>query len=105
MNIDNIVEVLKSNAEKHPNDSRQIIKYKNNVIFGNEFGVILSNVDGKIFEVFIHATINKEVISQIVYTTFNNINEANKLYEELEEYIINNDIKSIIDRIQKRDKK
>ena len=101
MNIDNIVEILKTNAEKHPNDSRQIIKYKNNVIYGNEFGVILSNVDDKIFEVFIHATINKEVISQILYTTFNNIYEANKFYEELEEYIINNDIKSIIERIQK----
>ena len=101
MNIDNIVEVLKSNAEKHPNDSRQIIKYKNNVIYGSEFGVILSNVDDKIFEVYIHATINKEVISQISYTTFNNIYEANKLYEELERYIVNNDIKSIIDRIQK----
>ena len=101
MNIDDIIEVLKSNAEKHPNDNRQIIKYKNNVIYGNEFGVILSNVDDKIFEVFIHATINKEVVSQILYTTFNNIYEANKLYEELEGYIVNNDIKSIIDRIQK----
>lgn len=101
MNVDNIIKVLKSNAKKHPNDSRQIIKYKNNVIYGNEFGVILSNVDDKIFEVFIHATINKEVVSQILYTTFNNIYEANKLYEELEGYIVNNDIKSIIDRIQK----
>ena len=43
MDTDRIVEILKSNEVKHPNDSRQIIKHKNNILYGNQIGVVLSN--------------------------------------------------------------
>ena len=100
MNIDNIVDVFKENESKHPDDSRQIIKNKNNVMNGNEIGVVLSNIKSKIFEVFIHVKIKGEVISQILYSTFNNIDEASKYYNKLEQYINDFDINGIISEIK-----
>ena len=99
MNDDNIVKILKANAEKHVDDSRQIIKHKNNVMYGNQIGVVLSNINNDTFEVFIHLTINKEVISQVLYTTFNNITDATNLYSKYEKYIIDFDIRSILEEI------
>lgn len=99
MNIDNIVKVFKENESKHPDDSRQIIKNKNNVMYGNEIGVVLSNIESKIFEVFVHAKINGEVISQILYSTFNSINDAIEYYNRLERYIIDFDMKGLISEI------
>lgn len=105
MNIDTIVKIFKKNAEKHPNDSRQIIKHKNNVLYGNQYGIVLSNIENKLFEVFMTAVIDKEVISQINYTTFNNIKEATIYYNKLEEYITNLDFNSIVNELEKSDSK
>ena len=84
MNIDDIVEILKKNVTSNNDDSRQIIKHNNNVEYGNEIGIVLSNIDSSIFEVFVHAKINGEVMSQLLYSTFNNIDEANKYYNKIE---------------------
>ena len=100
MNIDNVIKVLKENASKNDDDSREIIKYKNNVEYGNEIGIVLSNNDNSIFEVFIHVKINKEVISQILYSTFYNINDASNYYNKLEKYIINFDLDGIVNEIK-----
>lgn len=101
MKEDIIVKVLKDNATKNNTDSRQIIKHKSNVEYGNEIGIVLSNIDNSIFEVFIHAKINKEVISQILYSTFNNINDATNYYNKLEKYIIDFDLEGITREIKK----
>ena len=66
MKNDQVIDILKNNAEEHLNDSRQIVKHKNNSLNGNQLGVVLSNIDNTTFEVFIHSKINGEVISQIV---------------------------------------
>lgn len=99
MNIDNIVKKLKNNVTINNNDSRQIIKYKNNAEYGNEIGIVLSNTDNSIFEVFIHTKINNEIISQLLYSTFNNIEEATKYYDKLEKYIIDFDLEGIVKEI------
>ena len=100
MKIDDVVKILKNYVKNNSNDSRQIIKYKNNVEYGNEIGIVLSNIDNSIFEVFIHAKINNEVLSQLLYSTFNNIEEATKHYDKLEKYIINFDLEGIVKEIK-----
>ena len=105
MKNDQVIEVLKNNAEEHLNDSRQIVKHKNNSLYGNQLGVVLSNIDNTTFEVFIHSKINGEVISQILYKTFNNIDDSTMYYNKLEEFVINFDLQSIIDEINKNIKK
>ncbi len=99
MKTDDIVKILKSEVSKNKNDSRQIIKHINNTKYGNEIGIVLSNTDNSIFEVFIHARINNEIISQILYSTFNNIDEAFKYYNKLENYISNFDLEGIVKEI------
>lgn len=99
MTDDEILNILRTNSTKHPNDSRQIIKYKNNVLYGNELGIVLSNINSDTFEVFMHFKYNKEVISQILYKTFNNIKEATDLYNRYDNYVINFDIEKIIEEI------
>lgn len=101
MKIDNVVKILKNNVTNNSNDNRQIINYKNNVEYGDELGIVLSNIDKSTFEVFIHAKINKEVISQILYSTFNNINDATNYYNKLEKYIIDFDLEGITREIKK----
>ncbi len=99
MNIDDIIKILKKNVTSNNDDSRQVIKYKNNVEYGNEIGIVLSNIDNSIYEVFIHAKINNEVLSQLLYSTFNNIDEATKCYRKLEKYIIDFDLEGIVKEI------
>ena len=99
MNIVDIVKTLRENVTRNNNDSRQIIKHKNNIEYGNEIGIVLSNIDNSTFEVFIHAKINNEVISQLLYSTFNNIDEATKHYNKLEKYIIDFDLEGIVKEI------
>ena len=101
MKNDQVIDILKNNAEEHLNDSRQIVKHKNNSLNGNQLGVVLSNIDNTTFEVFIHSKINGEVISQILYKTFNNIDDSTTYYNKLEEFVINFDLQSIIDEINK----
>ena len=99
MKFEELVKILINNMTTNKNDSRQIIKHKNNVEYGNEIGIVLSNVDNSIFEVFIHAKINNEVLSQLLYSTFNNIEEASKYYNKLEKYIIDFDLEGIVKEI------
>ena len=101
MKNDQVIDILKNNAEEHLNDSRQIVKHKNNSLNGNQLGVVLSNIDNTTFEVFIHSKINGEVISQILYKTFKNIDDSTMYYNKLEEFVINFDLQSIIDEINK----
>ena len=101
MKNDQVIDILKNNAEEHLNDSRQIVKHKNNSLNGNQLGVVLSNIENTTFEVFIHSKINGEVISQILYKTFNNIDDSTTYYNKLEEFVINFDLQSIIDEINK----
>ena len=101
MKNDQVIDILKNNAEEHLNDSRQVIKHKNNSLYGNQLGVVLSNIDNTTFEVFIHSKINGEVISQILYKTFNNEEQAHEYYNELEKYIVDFNIEKIIEKIQK----
>ena len=101
MKNDQVIDILRNNAEEHLNDSRQIVKHKNNSLNGNQLGVVLSNIDNTTFEVFIHSKINGEVISQILYKTFNNIDDSTMYYNKLEEFVINFDLQSIIDEINK----
>lgn len=100
MDIDQVKTILKKNETKNYNDSRQILKNKNNVMHGNEIGVVLSIINNNLFEVFIHAKIDNEVFSQILYSTFNTIIEANEYYDKLLKYIINYDIEGIIAEIK-----
>ena len=102
MDIDGIIDILKKNAEKHPNDNRQIIKFKNDVFCGIQIGSVLSHIDYRLYEVYIHFKINDEVISQVLYTTFNNVKDATEYYNRIEEYIINFDIESILKEIELR---
>ena len=99
MKIDDIVKTLKENVTINNNDSRQIIKNKNNVEYGNEIGIVLSSIDNSIFEVFIHAKINNEIMSQLLYSTFNDIDEAVIYYNKLENYISNFDLEGIVKEI------
>ena len=101
MKNDQVIDILKNNAEEHLNDSRQIVKHKNNSLNGNQLGVVLSNIDNTTFEVFIHSKIDGEVISQILYKTFNNIDDSTMYYNKLKEFVINFDLQSIIDEINK----
>ena len=101
MKNDQVIDILKNNAEEHLNDSRQIVKHKNNSLNGNQLGVVLSNIDNTTFEVFIHSKIDGEIISQILYKTFNNIDDSTMYYNKLEEFVINFDLQSIIDEINK----
>lgn len=99
MKIDNVVKILKSNVTNNSNDNRQIINYKNNVEYGDEIGIVLSNIDKSTFEVFIHAKINNKIISQLLYSTFNNIDEATQYYNKLEKYITDFDLEGIVNEI------
>lgn len=99
MKIDNVVKILKSNVTNNSNDNRQIINYKNNVEYGDEIGIVLSNIDKSTFEVFIHAKINNKIISQLLYSTFNNIDEATQYYNKLEKYITDFDLDGIVNEI------
>ena len=49
---------------------------------------------------YIHITIDQKIYSKLLYTTFNNIEEAQEHYKELEECVINYDVKALIDRIK-----
>ena len=100
MKIDDIVKTLKENVTINNNDSRQIIKNKNNVEYGNEIGIVLSSIDNSIFEVFIHAKINNEIISQLLYSTFNDIDEAVIYYNKLEKYITDFNLEGIANEIK-----
>ena len=100
MKVEDIVKIFKDNATTNKNDSRQIIKNNNNVKYNNEIGIVLSNIDNSTFEVFIHAKINNEIISQLFYSTFNNIDEANKYYNKLEKFIIDFNLEGIIGEIK-----
>ena len=99
MNMNDLHILLENNSIKDTNNDREIIKFKNNVEFGNEIGSILSTIKGKIYEVFIHITIEKKVYSKLLYKTFDNINEAEKYYTKLEKYITDYDINNIINDI------
>ena len=100
MKIDDIVKILKSNVSKNKNDNRQIIKHKNNTKYGDEIGIVLSNIDKSTFEVFIHAKINNKIISQLLYSTFNNIDEATQYYNKLEKYITDFNLEGIVNEIK-----
>lgn len=100
MKIEDIVKILKDNITTNGNDSRQIINHKNNVEYGNEIGIVLSNIDNSIFEVFIHAKINNKIISQLLYSTFTNIDEATNYYNKLENYINDFDLEGIVKEIK-----
>ena len=100
MKTDDIVKILKGNVSKNNNDSRQIIKHNNNTKYGNEIGIVLSNIDKSTFEVFIHAKINNEIISQLLYSTFNNIDEATNHYNKLEKYINDFNLEGIVKEIK-----
>ena len=99
MKNEDIVKILKDNMTTNKNDSRQIIKYKNNVKYGNEIGIVLSNIGKSTFEVFVHAKIDNEIISQLLYSTFSNIDEAINHYNKLEKYIIDFDLEGIVKEI------
>lgn len=100
MKFEDIVKILKDNVTTNKNDSRQIIKYKNNVKYGDEIGIVLSNIDNSIFEVFIHAKINNEIMSQLLYSIFNNIDEATQYYNKLEKYINDFDLVGLVKEIK-----
>ncbi len=100
MKFESVVKILKDSVTINKNDSRQIIKHNNNVEYNNQLGIVLSNIEKSIYEVFIHAKINGEVISQLLYSTFNNIDEANKYYNKLEKYIVNFDLEGIVSEIK-----
>ena len=107
MNIEELEKLLEIKSVKDKNDKRTIIDFKNNIIDfknniedGNEIGVVLSTINQEVYEVYIHITIDQKVYSKLLYTTFNNIEEAQEHYKELEEYVINYDVKTLIDRIK-----
>ena len=100
MNIEELEKLLEIKSVKDKNDERTIIDFKNNIEEGNEIGVVLSTINQEFYEVYIHITIDQKVYSKLLYTTFNNIEEAQKHYKELEGYVINYDVKTLIDRIK-----
>lgn len=100
MKVEDIVKIFKNNIATNKNDSRQIIKHNNNVEYNNQIGIVLSNIDNSIYEVFIHAKINNEIMSQLLYSTFDNIDEATKYYNKLEKYIIDFDLEGIVSEIK-----
>ncbi len=100
MKTEDIVKLLKNNVIKNKDDNRQIIKHKNNVKYGDEIGIVLSNIDKSTFEVFIHAKINNQIISQLLYSTFNNIDEATQYYNKLEKYITDFNLEGIVNEIK-----
>ena len=104
MKIENVIRIFKLNEKKNKNDNRTIIKYKNNYESGIELGVVFAKTDS-IYEVFIHSKIKNEVISQILYKTFNNEEEGKKYYCELEQYITDFNIDEIVHEIKKGNKK
>ena len=67
--------------------------------YGDEIGIVLSNIDKPTFEVFIHAKINNKIISQLLYSTFNNIDEATQYYNKLEKYITDFDLEGIVNEM------
>lgn len=100
MKFEDIVKILRDNMTTNKNDSRQIIKHRNNALYGDEIGIVLSNIDKSTFEVFIHAKINNKIISQLLYSTFNNINEATQYYNKLEKYITDFNLEGIVNEIK-----
>jgi len=100
MNIEELKKILEENSVKDENDDREIIKFKNNVEFGNEIGSILSTIKGEIYEAFIHITVEGKVYSKLLYKTFDKIEDATNYYNKIEKYIIEYNIKSIIDEIK-----
>ncbi len=104
MKIEDVIKIFKTNETKIIDDNRSIIKYKNNVELGIELGVVLSK-NSKIYEVFIHSKIENEVISQILYSTFDNEEDAEKYYNQLEQYIVHFNIDEIVNEIKKGNEK
>ena len=100
MNIEESEKLLEIKSVKDKNDERTIIDFKNNIEEVKEIGVVLSTINQEVYEVYIHITIDQKVYSKLLYTTFNNIEEAQEHYKELEEYVINYDVKTLIDRIK-----
>ena len=101
MKIEDVIKIFKINEKKNIDDNRTIIKYKNNIEYGIELGVVFSKNDKK-YEVFIHSKINNEIISQILYSTFGNKEDAEKYYDKLEQFIVHFSIDKIINEIEKR---
>ena len=104
MKIEDVIKVFKMNETKNIDDNRTVIKYKNNVELGIELGVVLSKTS-KIYEVFIHSKIENEVMSQILYSTFDTEEDAEKYYNQLEQYVIDFNINEIINEIKKGNEK
>ena len=100
MKIEDVINILKSNETKNKSDNRIIINYKNNVEFGIELGVVFAK-SNNIYEVFIHSKINNEVISQILYKSFDKEVEAEKYYNKIEQYIIHFNVDEIVNEIKK----
>lgn len=103
MNIGNeeLIKIFKKVETKNNDDSRTILKHNNRIIFGNEFGIVLSKIKDNSYEVFLHAKIDKNVISQILYEKYDVEELANIAYDKFLSYINNNDLESIINECQK----
>ena len=104
MKIEDVIKVFKSCETNNNNNNRTIIKYKNNVEAGIELGVVLAKTDS-MYEVFIHSKIKNEVISQILYSTYDNEEEGKEYYNKLEQYITNFNLEGIVDEIKKGNEK
>lgn len=104
MKIEDVIKLFKIDEIKNIDDNRTVIKYKNNVQSGIELGVVFSKSD-KTYEVFIHSKINNEIISKLLYHTFDNKKDGERYYSQLEQYIINFNIDEIANEIKKRKSK
>ncbi len=104
MKIEDVIKLFKIDEIKNIDDNRTVIKYKNNVQSGIELGVVFSKSD-KTYEVFIHSKINNEIISKLLYRTFDNKKDGERYYSQLEQYIINFNIDEIVNEIKKEIKK
>ena len=104
MKIEDVIKVFKSSETKNIDDNRTVIKYKNNAELGIELGVVLSKSNKK-YEVFVHSKIENEVISQMLYSIFDNEEDAEKYYNHLEQYIVHFNIDEIVNEIKKGNEK
>lgn len=102
MYIDNekLINILKTAQSNNKNDEREILDHYINIIEGNEMGVVLSSIDKKNYEVFLHARINKEVISQILFSSYNNVDDAYDRFNYYKNLLESSNITPIIELIE-----
>ena len=97
-NCRRIIGILEKHIINHPKNDSNIIDYLNKILYGIEFGVVLTSFDDK-YEVYIHVKIEDDIYTNINYRIFDNIESAKKYYNKYKDAILTEEFEYIINYI------